>query len=93
MEYVAMVAFLVALAFIIILLICGIIVNMYLYTHGLFRTRHMHSSQWDEDYFSSSVSGRYDLTGNYVRKGLLFIVIAILLACLVMITFFFPFLR
>lgn len=85
-----MVAFLVALAFIILMLICGIIVNMYLYTHGMFRSSHMQSPRWDEDYFSSSVSGRYDMTGNYVRRGLLFIVIAILLACFVMITFFFP---
>ncbi len=94
MEYVAMVAFVVTLVFFIILLVCGVIVNMYLYTHGLFRSRRIRRSKafedWDEDYFSAYVSGRYDVTGTYVRRGLLFIGVAILLACVITVTFFFP---
>ena len=92
-----MVAFIVTLTFVIILLACGIVVNMYLYTHGLFRARRIRRSRafddGDDDYFSSYLSGRYDFTGNYVRKGLLFMVAAILLACFITLTFLLPLFR
>jgi hypothetical protein len=94
MEYVAMVAFVVTLTFVTILLVCGIVVNMYLYTHGLFRARRMGRSRAfedrDEDYFSNYLSGRYDFTGDYIRKALLLIVIGIVIACFVIITLVVP---
>jgi hypothetical protein len=95
MEYVVMVAFVISLIFFLVMLTCGIIVNMYLYTHGMFRghrtSRHSHAfGDWDEDYLSVDVTGRHDVTGNYVRKGLLLTFAAIVLACFIMITLLIP---
>jgi hypothetical protein len=86
-----MVTCIVSLVIFMAMLGCGILVNMYLYTRGMFQGSVSHRSEdWDEEYFSVHMSGRYDVTGSYVRKGLFLTVAAIVLACVVMMTILVP---
>jgi hypothetical protein len=89
-----MVACIVGLIIFFAMLVCGVFVNMYLYRRGLFRDRRTSTSRrvrdWDEEYFLMDVSGRHDVTGNYVRKGLVWVVAALLLVGVVMMTLLVP---
>lgn len=87
-----MVTCMVSLVIFMALVACGIFVNAYLYTRGMFQGHHASQrvQDWDEEYFSVQMSGRHDITGNYVRKGLLLTVAAIVLACVVMMTLLVP---
>lgn len=84
-----MVAFLLMVACCGIFLVLGLSVNLFLYSRGLFKSGYYRSfsEMSEEDYNSTLISGRYDLSGSYVRKAIIVAVAAVMLLCLFVVTY------